>query len=277
MAPARTGGDPVGSGERRGAEITASEENVMGKLENKVVIITGGTTGIGLAAARLFASEGAKVTVTGTNPKTLEAARLELGTLAEVVASDAGAAADIEQLARTFADRGAGVDVLFLNAGVAKFGPIATLDESAFDESFRVNVRGPWLMLKHFGPLMRRGGAVVFNTSINNQLGMPGSSAYAATKAAVRSLVRTAASELAEGGIRVNAVSPGPIETPLYGKLGMAPDVVQGFAKSLVARIPLGRFGTPQEVAKAALFLASDDSSFMTGEEIVLDGGMTRV
>ncbi len=194
-----------------------------------------------------------------------------------MLASDAGSSEDIVALAKTFTERGAGVDVLFLNAGVAKFGPITTLDEAAFDDSFRINVRGPWLTIKHFSPILKRGGAVVFNSSINNQLGMPGSSVYAATKAALRSLVRVAASELAEAGVRVNAVSPGPIETPLYGKLGMPPAVVEGFAKSLVAQIPLRRFGTPEEVAKAALFLASDDSSFMTGEEIVLDGGMSRV
>ena len=246
----------------------------MGKLEKKVVVITGGTTGIGLAAARLFAAEGAKVTVTGSNPKTLEAARSELRGVAEVIASDAGSEGDITKLAQSFAS---GVDVLYLNAGVAKFGPIASLDLAAFDDSFRINVRGSWLALKHFGPLMRRGGSIVLTTSVNNELGMPGSSVYAATKAALRSLVRVAASELAEAGVRVNAVSPGPIETPLYGKLGLTPEVVQGFAKDLVARVPLKRFGSSAEVAKAALFLASDDSSFMTGEEIVLDGGMTRV
>jgi NAD(P)-dependent dehydrogenase (short-subunit alcohol dehydrogenase family) len=249
----------------------------MGKLENKVVVITGGTTGIGIAAARLFASEGATVTVTGTNPKTLEAARQELAGVADVVASDAGSAADVAKLAAAFEARGKGVDVLFLNAGIAKFGPIAALDEAVLDESFRVNVKGPWLMIKHFAPLMQRGGAIVFNTSINGELGMPGSSAYAATKAAARSLVRTAASELAEAGVRVNAVSPGPIETPLYGKLGMTAEQVKGFADGLVSKIPLKRFGRADEVAKAALFLASDDASFMTGEEIVLDGGMTRV
>jgi len=245
----------------------------MGKLENKIVVITGGTTGIGLASARLFAAEGARVTVTGSNPKTLDAARNELRGVATVVASDAGSADDIEKLARSFAC----VDVLYLNAGVAKFGPIATLDLAAFDDSFRINVRGPWLAIKHFGPIMRRGGAIVLTTSVNDELGMPGSSVYAASKAATRSLVRVAASELAEAGVRVNAVSPGPIETAFYGKLGMAPDAVQGFAKTLLGRIPLRRFGTPAEVARAALFLACDDSSFMTGEEIVLDGGMTRV
>ena len=247
----------------------------MGKLQNKQVVITGGTTGIGLATARLFLDEGADVTVTGTNPATLEAAKKELGGRVTVVRSDAGSGADIAALARSLSDKR--VDVLFLNAGVAKFGSIVELDEAAFDETFRVNVRGPWLALKHFSPIMNRGGAVVVNSSVNNLLGMPGSSVYAATKAAVRSLVRTAASELAASGVRVNAVSPGPIETPLYGKLGLPSEVLQGFAQDLVRKIPLQRFGRPDEIARAALFLASDDSSFMTGEEIVLDGGMTRV
>ncbi len=249
----------------------------MGKLENKIAVITGGTTGIGLAAARVFVADGAKVTVTDTNPNTLEAARRELRGVAEVVASDAGSSEDIDQLARRFEPGGSGVDVLFLNAGIAKLGPMSALDEAAFDESFRVNVRGPWLMIKRFAPLMRAGGSIIVNTSVNGELGMRGSSVYAATKAAARSVVRTAASELADLGIRVNAVSPGPIETPLYGKLGMSADVVQSFAKSLIARIPQKRFGRPEEVARVALFLASDDSSYMTGEEVVVDGGMTRV
>jgi NAD(P)-dependent dehydrogenase (short-subunit alcohol dehydrogenase family) len=248
----------------------------MGKLTEKVVLVTGGTTGIGLAIARRFAAEGAKVTVTGTNPKSLAAARVELEGVAEVIASDAGSSTDIAALVRTFAARG-GVDVVVLNAGVAKFGPIASLGEDAFDDSFRINVRGPWLMLKHFAPIVRRGGAFVATTSVNGELGMPGSSVYAATKAALRSLVRVAAAELADLGVRVNAVSPGPIETPLYGKLGLSPETVQGFAKELIGRVPMKRFGTADEVAKAVLFLASDDASFMTGEEIVLDGGMTRV
>jgi NAD(P)-dependent dehydrogenase (short-subunit alcohol dehydrogenase family) len=249
----------------------------MAKLANKVALITGGTTGIGLAAARLFQAEGARVTVTGSNPATIEQARAELGDGIEIIRSDAGSAADIEALARSFGQQGTGVDVVFLNAGIAKFGPLFELDVSAFDDSFRVNVRGPWLLLKHFGPLMNKDGAIVFNSSINNQLGMPGSSVYAASKAAARSLVRTAAVEFAPRGVRVNAVSPGPIETPLYGKLGLGADALDSMARGLIAKVPLGRFGRPEEVARAALFLASSDSSYMTGEEIVLDGGMTRV
>ncbi|NOU27824.1 MAG: SDR family oxidoreductase [Polyangiaceae bacterium] len=249
----------------------------MKKLEGKTALVTGGTTGIGLAAARLFAEQGAKVLVTGRNPETLEAARAELGPAVEVLASDAGAKADLQAIAGRLDGSKQTLDLLFLNAGVAKFGPIASLPEEDFDETFRVNVKGPWLALKILAPYMSKGGSIVVNSSVNNVLGMPGSSAYAASKAALRSLVRTAAAELAPSGVRVNAVSPGPIATPLYGKLGLSEAARQGFAEGLVQRIPLKRFGTSEEIARAVLFLGSEDASFMTGEEIVVDGGMTRV
>jgi NAD(P)-dependent dehydrogenase (short-subunit alcohol dehydrogenase family) len=242
----------------------------MDKLKEKVALITGGTTGIGRASAQLFAGEGARVTVTSNDPHTLELARSELRGIAEVVASDAGSSADIERLARDVRAGGKGLDVLFLNAGIAKFGSIAELPETTFAESFRVNAFGPWLALKNLAPLMRSGGAIVASTAIADELGMPGSSAVAASKAALRALVRVAANELAGAGIRVNAVSYGLIDTPLLDK-------VQGLLQDLTARIPMKRIGTADEAAKAVLFLASDDSSYMTGEEIVVDGGMTRV
>jgi NAD(P)-dependent dehydrogenase (short-subunit alcohol dehydrogenase family) len=242
----------------------------MDKLKEKVALITGGTTGIGRASAQLFADEGARVTVTSNDAHTLELARAELRGIADVVASDAGSSADIERLARDVRVGGKGLDVLFLNAGIAKFGSIAELPETTFAESFRVNALGPWLALKNFAPLMRRGGAIVASTAIADELGMPGSSAVAASKAALRALVRVAANELAGAGIRVNAVSYGLIDTPLLGK-------VQGLLQDSTARIPMKRIGKADEAAKAVLFLASDDSSYMTGEEIVVDGGMTRV
>jgi NAD(P)-dependent dehydrogenase (short-subunit alcohol dehydrogenase family) len=247
----------------------------MGKLQNKHVLVTGGTTGIGLETARLFAAEGARVTVTGTNPKSIAAAQAELGPNVEVLRSDAGSTADIEQLAQQFASTG--LDVLFLNAGLAKFGSITELSESVFDELYRINVRGPWLAIKHFAKHLRRGGSIVLNTSVNNQLGMAGSAAYASSKAAARSLMQVAANELSAQGVRVNAVSPGPVRTPLHDKFGLSKEAQQGMAEGLIAQIPLRRFGEPQEIARAVLFLASDESSFMTGEEIVVDGGMTRV
>ena len=249
----------------------------MNKLTNKVALVTGGTSGIGLAAAQLFLAEGAKVIVTGRSAKSVEAARAALEGRAEVIASDAGSASDIEALAARLRAEGVKLDLVFLNAGVAKFGPIADAPEALFDETFRVNVKGTWLAFKHFAPLVNEGGAFVVNSSINNQLGMPGSSVYAASKAAVRSLVRVAANEYASARIRVNAVSPGPVATSLYDKLGMSKEQVAGFQADLTTKIPLGRFGRPEEIAKAALFLGTEDASWMTGEEIVVDGGITRV
>jgi NAD(P)-dependent dehydrogenase (short-subunit alcohol dehydrogenase family) len=246
----------------------------MNAFQGKTVVITGGTTGIGLETARLFIAEGAHVTVTGTNPTNIDEARRLLNGQAEVVVSDASSAKDIEALAGRFAEKS--VDLLFLNAGIAKFGAITELDAAAFEQTFHVNVLGPWLAMKHFASRLRQGGSIVVTTSVNGEIGMPGSSAYASSKAAMRSIVRVAAAEFAGEGIRVNAVSPGPITTPLYGKLGMPAEAVKGFSESLIAQIPLRRFGTSEEIAKAVLFLAKD-ATFMTGEEIVIDGGMTRV
>jgi NAD(P)-dependent dehydrogenase (short-subunit alcohol dehydrogenase family) len=246
------------------------------RLKGKTALVTGGTTGIGLATARLFHAEGARVIVTGKNPATLDAARESLRGIAEVVPSDSADEADIEDLfAHVARDYGA-LDVLFLNAGILRRGTIADMGEAEFDEVFRVNVRGPWLAIKAAIPLLRRGGAVILNASINGHLGMPGTSAYAASKAALRSLARTAASELAQQGIRVNAISPGPTDTGIVEKV-LPPEAVAAAHSALEARIPLGRRGSSEEIARAVLFLAGDDSSFMTGEEIVVDGGMTRV
>lgn len=244
----------------------------MRRFENKVAVITGGTTGIGLATAKLLAAEGAKVTVTGSNPVTLAAARTVLRGIASVVASDAGAAGDLARLASAITSEYGAVDVLFLNAGVARYGLISAMDEAEFDESVRVNFKGPWLAIKQFFALMARGGSIVLNTSNTHQLGQPYTSVYAATKAALRSLTRSAAAELAPRGVRVNAVSPGPTDTPIHAKQG-----IEAAVRAVVPRIPLGRLGLPEDIAKAVLFLASEEASFMTGEEIVVDGGMTRL
>jgi NAD(P)-dependent dehydrogenase (short-subunit alcohol dehydrogenase family) len=246
------------------------------KLDGRIALVTGGTTGIGLATAKLFHAEGARVIVTGKNPATLEAARVNLGGIAEVVASDSGDTADIEGLFARIAKEHEGLDVLFLNAGVLRAGAIATMGEADFDEVLRVNVKGPWLALKAAIPLLRRGGAVVLNASINAHLGMPGTSAYAASKAALRSFARTAASELAEQGVRVNAISPGPTDSGIVEKL-YSPEAAAVVHSALEAKIPQRRRGSTDEIARVVLFLACDDSSFMTGEEVVVDGGMTRV
>ena len=246
------------------------------KLEGKIALVTGGTTGIGLATAKLFHAEGARVIVTGKNPATLDVARVNLHGIAEVVPSDSGDAAEIQELFAGIAKEHGRLDVLFLNAGIVRGTTIAAMSEADFDEVFRVNVKGPWLALKAAIPLLRPGGAVVLNASIMARLGMPGTSAYAASKAALRSLARTAASELAEQGVRVNAVSPGPTDSGIIEKVRSA-EAAAATRRELEARIPQRRLGSTDEIARAVLFLACDDSSFMTGEEIVVDGGMTRV
>ncbi len=248
----------------------------MDKLQGKVALVTGGTTGIGLATARLFHAEGARVIVTGKNPATLETARASLNGIAEVVASDSGDAGDIQALFEHVAAKHGGLDILFLNAGIGRHTTITAMTEADFDEVFRVNVKGPWLALKAAFPLLRRGGAVVLNASINAHLGMPGSSAYAASKAALRSFARTAASELAGKGVRVNATSPGPTDSGIIEKI-LSPAEAAGARAFLMGRIPQKRLGSTEEIARVVLFLASDDSSYMTGEEVVVDGGMTRV
>jgi len=247
------------------------------KLENKVALITGGTTGIGLATAKRFAAEGARVVVTGRNRETLEAARKELGDRAEVVESDAGDEKQIAQLFEGLARTHRRLDVLFLNAGIAKFAPLAEASVKDFDAMWTLNVRGPWLALKHALPLLSEGATVIVNSSVVNQKGLAGAAAYAATKAAVRAVVRGAATELAARKIRVNAISPGPIETPIFGKMGLSQNAADEFLKDAATRIPLGRIGAADEVAGAAVFLASADASFITGSEIAVDGGFAQV
>jgi NAD(P)-dependent dehydrogenase (short-subunit alcohol dehydrogenase family) len=247
------------------------------RLENKVALITGGTTGIGLATAKRFAEEGARVIVTGRNPDTLEVARRELNGSVEVVKSDAGDERQVAELFESIARSGRRLDVLFLNAGIARFAPLADASVSDFDAMWDVNVRGPWLALKHALPVLAEGAAVIVNTSVANQKGLPGTAAYSATKAALRAIVRTAAGELAGRNVRVNAISPGPIETPIFGKTGLAGSELDAFRHDVASHIPLGRFGASGEVASAVAFLASADASFITGTELAVDGGFAQV
>lgn len=248
-----------------------------GKLNGKVALITGGTTGIGLATARLFADEGAQVIVTGSSEGGVAAARSELAGKAEVLRSDAGDPKQIAALFDHVAATHGGLDVLFLNAGIATFAPLAELSEEAFDAMFRVNVKGPWLALQRASKLLRRGGAVVVNTSIVTTKGFPATAAYAGTKAALRSIARVAAAELAPHGIRVNAVSPGPIDTPIYGKLGLPKAGADELMAGMAQTVALKRLGRPEEVARAALFLASSDASFVVGVELTVDGGLAEL
>jgi NAD(P)-dependent dehydrogenase (short-subunit alcohol dehydrogenase family) len=245
------------------------------KLTNKIALITGGTTGIGFASAKRFIDEGATVILTGRNPESLEAARKELGDQAQVIPSDASSESDVKSLFEQVVREHGKIDVLFLNAGIAKFSPWEQHTVDDFDKQFAINVKGPWLAIKYGIPALKDGASIIATTSAVNQMGMPNASAYSATKAALLQLVRTAAAELSPRGIRVNAVSPGPIETPIFSKTGLPAADLDAMATGIQGQVLLGRFGKAEEVANVALFLASGESSYVQGQEFVVDGGIT--
>ena len=246
-------------------------------LKNKNIVITGGTTGIGLATAKLFSDLGAKVAITGNNPERLAAAAESLPADVLTIRSNTASLSDIKDLAARLESEWGHIDGLFLNAGVGTFAPLDQFTEAIYSNIMDVNFKGPFFTIQALTPLLKSGGAIVFNTSISNELGLLHSSVYAASKAALRSLARTLSAELKDQGIRVNAVSPGPVETPIYGKLGLPQEQVEEMASQILDRVPLGRFGQPEEVARAVAFLVSDASSFILGEEIKVDGGMANL
>jgi len=249
----------------------------MNRLKGKRALITGGTTGIGLETARRFVEEGARVLITGTNPSTLESARKELGSEVLVLSSDASAVAEQQKLATAVQEHFGQLDILFVNAGIVKLQPVDQWTEEAFDRSFAVNVKGPFFLVQALLPVFASKASIVLNGSVNAHIGMPNSAVYAATKAALISFVRTLSGELIARGIRVNAVSPGPITTPLYGKLGLAETDLKQVAASIVGQVPVGRFGTVTEIADAVVYFASDESLFCVGSELLIDGGMSAV
>jgi NAD(P)-dependent dehydrogenase (short-subunit alcohol dehydrogenase family) len=244
---------------------------------DKIVVITGGSSGIGLAAAHAFEREGAKVVVTGRASVPLEAAATALSKNAIVLKADVTREADLDLLFATVAERHGRIDVLFANAGVAKVAPLESTGGALFDEIMDTNFRGAYFTVQKALPLIADGGAILFTTSYFDQVGIAGTSVVSASKAALRSLTRTLAAELLPRKIRVNAISPGVISTPLFGKLGLPEEAVSEIGKTLLAQIPVKRFGTTDEIAKAVTFLASDDASYITGSELTVDGGRTEL
>lgn len=249
----------------------------MQRLKGKRALVTGGTSGIGLEIARQFMQQGARVLVTGAQERTLAAARQDLGSDALVVRSDAGDAKGQAPLAALVAEHFGQLDVAVLNAGIGVFRPLEQWDEEAFDRSFAVNFKGPFFLLQSLLPVLARPASVVLTGSVNAHIGMPASSVYAASKAALRSLARTLSGELAPRCVRVNTLSPGPVATPIYGKLGLPAEALRQMEASILAGLPAGRFGAPGEIANAAVFLASDESAFALGSEFVMDGGFTTI
>jgi NAD(P)-dependent dehydrogenase (short-subunit alcohol dehydrogenase family) len=242
----------------------------MSKLQGKVAVITGGTTGIGLATAKLFVQEGAYVFITGRRRKELDEAVKAIGSNVSGVQGDVTKLADLDRLYETVQAHGR-IDIVFANAGVAEFAPLGSITEEHFDKLFNINVRGTLFTVQKALPLMNDGGSIVLTGSIAGVKGTAAFGIYGATKAAIRCLVRSWTTELQDRRIRSNVVSPGPIDTPILDQL--PPDAIARIAST----IPMGRMGEPNEVAKAALFLASDDSSFITGIELFVDGGRAQV
>lgn len=247
------------------------------RFEGKVAVVTGGNSGIGLATAKAYALEGARVAILGRDlPTLLDAAKtIAPGTLA--IQADVSHIKDIERGFDQIKTNLGKVDALFVNAGIAKFSPFEQVTESFFDETININIKGAFFTIQKAVPLMPPGSAVVINASINAHMGMPNSSVYGATKAAVINLAKTLSSDLLDKGIRVNAVSPGPISTPILARMGMPSEQLQQTKEWIQSQVPLKRFGAPEDIAQAVLFLTSTESQYVLGTELIVDGGMATL
>jgi NAD(P)-dependent dehydrogenase (short-subunit alcohol dehydrogenase family) len=247
----------------------------MGKLEGKIALVTGGNGGLGLAAAKRFVAEGATVYITGRRQRELDAAVREIGAGVIGIQGDIANLSDLDRMFATIRERSGRLDILFANAGIGAFVPLGQITEAHFDNIFGVNVKGTVFTVQKAIPLMSEGGAIVINGSMVSVKGMPAFSVYAATKAALRSFARTWSVDLKGRGIRINVVSPGTVITPGYSNLGDA--FIEQIKAGVAATTPLGRVGTPEEIANAVVFLASDESSYMTGADLFVDGGAAQI
>ncbi|MDO5980549.1 SDR family NAD(P)-dependent oxidoreductase [Flavivirga spongiicola] len=249
----------------------------MSKLKNKVAIITGANSGIGLASAKLFLKEGAKVVLSGRRQEALDEVAETLEGDFITVLADVSKPEDNVRLIKEATNAYGKIDILFLNAGIAPIAPITEVDENHYDDIFNINVKGPILATKEALPHLNDGGTILFTGSIVNQKGFDGFGVYSASKGALRAFSKVLTSEVKSRGIRVNTLAPGPIDTPIYGKMGLPEDVLEETGKGFAAMVPLGRFGTSEEIAKTALFLASEDASYINGVELEIDGGLSQI
>ena len=250
---------------------------IMASLRGKVAVVTGGNSGIGLATAKRFREEGARVAISGRDQKTLDEAVKTIGGDVIAVRGDVSKVADLDKFYKIVGDKFGKIDVLFANAGVAKFAPFADSTESMFDETFDINVKGVFFSIQKALPLLNDGASIIINSSVVNETGIAAASVYSATKAAVRSFARTLTTELVDRGIRVNVVSPGPITTPIFGRMGLPKEALDELARDVQTKVPMKRFGKPEEIASTVLFLATPESSYITGVDINVDGGMGQV
>jgi NAD(P)-dependent dehydrogenase (short-subunit alcohol dehydrogenase family) len=253
------------------------EATMSGRFSDKVAVVTGGNSGIGLATAKAFIREGARVAITGRSDRTLKVAQTELGPDALVIKADVSRVPEIavamDEINRKFGR----IDALFANAGIGRFVPLEEVTEEFFDQTMATNLKGVFFTVQKAVPLFSRGAAVVLNASINAHMGMPNSSVYGASKAAVVNLAKTLSADLLPRGVRVNAVSPGPVATPIFDRMGQPEEQTRQTKDWIAGQIPLKRFADPDEIAAAVLYLASSESAFVVGTELVIDGGMIQL
>ncbi|MGH1377023.1 MAG: glucose 1-dehydrogenase [Alphaproteobacteria bacterium] len=247
------------------------------KLTGKVALITGGNSGIGLATAKRYSAEGATVIITGRNQSSLDEAVSNIGNETLAIQGDVSSLDDLDNLYNIVKEKFGKIDILFANAGIAELSPFEETTEEFFDRHFDINVKGLFFTVQKALPLMNNGGSIILNASIVGVKGFQNFSVYSASKAAVRSFARTWATDLAPRTIRVNAISPGPIETPIYGKFGLPPEDLEAMGEAITQQVPLSRFGTADEIANAALFLGSSESSYINGIDLSVDGGLAQV